>query len=76
MGKPIKTFERRKFNNNNPHNKLQLNKFHQIGAKTHKTDSHLLHKKKRDLERAIKFKQQLNEQLDPQKMEQLEKIKT
>lgn len=57
MGKPIKTFQRKKFNNNNPHNKLQLNKFHQIGAKTQSSDSHQLHKKKRDLERLLKFKQ-------------------
>lgn len=40
---------RRTYNNNNPHNKLNLNKFHQIGAKTHNTESHQLHKKKRDL---------------------------
>jgi hypothetical protein len=28
---------RRTYNNNNPHNKLNLNKFHQIGAKAHTT---------------------------------------
>lgn len=40
---------RPKYNNYNPHNKLELNKFHQIGAKTHNSDSKMLHKKKRDL---------------------------
>jgi hypothetical protein len=45
------------FNNDNPHNKLALNKYHQIDEHQHenkKTDSNKLHKRKRDLERMIK----------------------
>ena len=41
-----------------------LNKFHQIGAKTHTTDSNRLHKKKRDLERLIRFKQEKELKVD------------
>ena len=75
MGKGEKHQHRPKYNNHNPYNKLQLNKFHQIGAKAHNSESKLLHKKKRDIERAIRHKEQKNEDIDPQKLEQLESIK-
>ena len=35
MGKQQAHKPRRTYNNNNPHNKLNLNKFHQIGTNVH-----------------------------------------
>ena len=49
MGKDSKKPYRPHYNNHNPNNKLDLNKFHQIGAKAHFSQSKLLHKKRRDL---------------------------
>jgi hypothetical protein len=66
----------KKYNNNNPYNKLQLNEFHQIGGKVHASESKLLHKKKRDLERLIQHKKQQNEEVDAAKLEELNKIET
>ena len=43
---------KKEFNNFNPYNKLELNRFHQIKHQNNKT-GHQLHKKKRDIERII-----------------------
>lgn len=75
MVKEEKQPHRPQYNNYNPYNKLELNKFHQIGAKAHNSESKLLHKKKRDLERAIRHKEQKNEEIKPEKVEQLETLK-
>ena len=49
---------RPQFNNNNPNNKLALNKYHQIQTNpdqaNNKSESYKLRKRKRDLERIIK----------------------
>ena len=68
--------ERPKINNFNPYNKLQLNKFHQIGAKVHASDSKLLHKKKRDLQRLIKHMKDSNKEVNEQKLAELERVET
>lgn len=64
----------RTYNNNNPHNKLELNKFHQLGASSHATESKLMHKKKRDIERLLKFKREKNEEPDAKKLQELEEV--
>lgn len=56
MGKPETKHSRPKINNYNPHNKIGLNKFHQISDKSKGSESKMLHKKKRDLERLIQHK--------------------
>lgn len=56
MGKPETKHSRPKINNYNPHNKIGLNKFHQISEKSKGSESKMLHKKKRDLERLIQHK--------------------
>lgn len=46
---------KKEFNNYNPYNKLELNKFHQVNTK-HNNYSQQIHKKKRDLERMIEYR--------------------
>jgi hypothetical protein len=55
-------------NNDNPYNKLSLNKYHQIGGTEHISESKQLHKKKRDIERLIKHKQSQNAEADTSKL--------
>jgi hypothetical protein len=61
----------KQYNNDNPYNKLQLNKFHQIGGSTHISESKQLHKKKRDIERLIQHKQLQSGAADASKLEEL-----
>jgi hypothetical protein len=55
-------------NNDNPYNKLSLNKYHHIGGTEHISESKQLHKQKRDIERLIKHKQSQNEEADTSKV--------
>lgn len=50
--KPQNKFKK-EYNNDNPYNKLELNKFHQIDKHQPVKIGKLLHKKKRDLERML-----------------------
>ena len=50
--KPQNKFKK-EYNNYNPYNKLDLNKFHQIDKHQHVKVGRQLHKKKRDIERML-----------------------
>ena len=53
-----KKHSRPQYNNDNPYNKLNLNKFHQIGSKPkQQSEARQNHKKIRDLQRLIKHKE-------------------
>jgi cell fate (sporulation/competence/biofilm development) regulator YlbF (YheA/YmcA/DUF963 family) len=75
MGKVNNNFSKQ-YNNDNPYNKLSLNKYHQIGGTEHISQSKQLHKKKRDIERLIQHKQLQSEEADTSKLEELQNIES
>lgn len=78
MGKEVKAAGQNRFkkeyNNYNPYNRLDLNKFHQIKEQGHSKQGHQLHKRKRDLERMIDHFRKKGLEVDQAKLDELERI--
>lgn len=62
---------KKEYNNYNPYNKLDLNKFHQIKEHSHNKQGHQLHKKKRDLLRMIEHFKSKGLEVEQSKLEEL-----
>ena len=65
---------KKEHNNFNPYNKLELNKFHQVQQPGRDKVGHQLHKRKRDLERIIKYRQNKGLDIEEAKLEELKQV--
>jgi hypothetical protein len=65
---------RKEHNNFNPHNRLDLNRFHQVQHQQQGKQGHQLHKKKRDLERIINYRKSKGLDVEEDKLEELRQV--